>query len=211
MTLVEPRPPMTDGSVIPSDGLEVRSGLPVRSFADAAAFDAWLEAEPRTSKGAWLRLAKIGSGSTSITRAEAVDVLLCHGWIDGQQARYDEASWLVRITPRKPSSRWSQINRARAIELDRLGLVRPVGGKEIDAAKADGRWDAAYAPASTIEIPRDLQVALDSRPDAAAHFGRMKRGDRYAILYRIATVKKAETRARLVRDYIALFASESSG
>ena len=128
-----------------------------------------MAAEPRTSRGLWLRLDRKGSGIVSVSRNEAVDVALCRGWIDGQQDKYDEASWLVRFTPRKRLSRWSQINRARALELIEAGRVQPAGLAEIEAARLDGRWDAAYAPASTAEAPPDLQVAPMHRR-ARRHF-----------------------------------------
>ncbi len=202
--------PMADASVIAADGVEHRAGLPILSFEDAASFDAWLAEEPRTSKGAWLKLAKKGSGLTSITRAEAVDAALCHGWIDGQQDRYDEASWLVRITPRKRNSRWSQINRTRVSVLVGMGLVRPAGLAEIEAAQGDGRWDGAYAPASTIQIPLDLAQALETRPEVAANFFALRSTDRYAVLYRLAHVKKDKTRTRLIGDLVVAVGTEAT-
>ncbi len=202
--------PMTDASIGHADGVEFRGGLPILTFMEAAAFDVWLHAEPRTSTGAWLKLSKKGSALVTMTRAEAVDASLCHGWIDGQQDRYDEASWLVRITPRKRASRWSEINRTRAIELVGMGLVRPAGLAEIEAAQADGRWDAAYAPASTIQVPPDLQAALEALPEAAAAFAKLKRSERYAVLYRISNVKMKATKARLVREYVAAFGQDLS-
>ena len=122
---------------------ETRGGLPILAFADRPAFERWLAAEPPTSKGLWLRLAKKGSGRASVTKAEAIDAALCHGWIDGQLDRYDEASWLVRFTPRKPRSKWSAVNRARALELIDAGRMAPAGLAQVEAAKADGRWDEA--------------------------------------------------------------------
>src|SRR3954469_3755374 len=125
---------------------EMRAGLPIIGFAEAGVFDAWLAAEPRDSKGLWLKLAKKGAGAASLSKAEAIDAALCHGWIDGQLDKYDEAHWLVRLTPRKRASKWSEVNRKRALELIAEGRMRPAGLAEIEAAKADGRWDAAYAP-----------------------------------------------------------------
>ncbi len=178
-----------------------RAGLPIIAFADAAAFDVWLAAEPRASKGIWLRLAKKASGLAGVSKAEAVDAALCHGWIDGQQDKYDEASWLVRFTPRRRTSRWSQVNRARALALIDAGRVRPAGMVEIDAARSDGRWDAAYPPASTAQVPADLQAALDASPRAAALFAGLK-GKRYALLHRIANVKRDATRAKLIAQFV---------
>jgi uncharacterized protein YdeI (YjbR/CyaY-like superfamily) len=184
--------------------VELRGGLPLLQFADLAAFERWLAAEPHTSKGAWLRLAKKGSAVASISKAEAIDAALCHGWIDGQLDKYDEASWLIRFTPRKRGSKWSQVNRARALELIDEGRMTPAGLAEIEAAKADGRWAAAYAPASRAEVPPDLQAALDESPRAAAFFSTLKGANRYAILYRVSTAKKPETRSRRISEFVAM-------
>lgn len=183
---------------------EMRAGLPIIGFAEAGAFDAWLAAEPRDSKGLWLKLGKKGAGVASLSKAEAIDAALCHGWIDGQLDKYDEMHWLVRFTPRKRASKWSEVNRRRALELIAEGRMRPAGLAEIEAAKADGRWDAAYAPASTAQVPPDLQAALDAAPKAASFFATLKGANRYAIIYRIGTAKKEETRARRIADFIAM-------
>lgn len=185
-------------------GAEARGGLPILSFGDQAAFERWLAAEPRTSKGLWLKIAKKGSGRDSVSKAEAIDAALCHGWIDGQLDKYDEASWLVRFTPRKRGSKWSQVNRSRALELIAAGRVSPAGLAEIEAAKADGRWDAAYAPASRAEVPPDLQAALDRSPSAAAFFGTLKGANRYAILYRVGMAKKPDTRSKRIAQFVAM-------
>jgi uncharacterized protein YdeI (YjbR/CyaY-like superfamily) len=184
--------------------IEIRSGLPIIGFEKAAAFDAWLAAEPRTSKGLWLRLAKKGAKVASLSKAEAIDAALCHGWIDGQLDKYDEEYWLVRFTPRKRASKWSEIDRTRAVELTTQGRMRPSGLAEMEAAKADGRWDAAYAPASTAQVPPDLQAALDASPQAAAFFATLKGADRYAVLYRVGTTKKLETRAKRINEFVAM-------
>jgi uncharacterized protein YdeI (YjbR/CyaY-like superfamily) len=183
---------------------EERAGLPILAFVDADALDRWLQSQPESSPGLWIKFAKAGSGTRSVTRAEAIDAALCHGWVDGQLDKYDDQHWLVRFTPRKARSKWSQVNRARAIELAEAGRIRPRGLAQIDAAKADGRWDAAYAPASKVEVPADLQAALDKSPDAAAFFATLTGANRYAILYRIGAVKKPETRARKITDFIAM-------
>jgi uncharacterized protein YdeI (YjbR/CyaY-like superfamily) len=182
----------------------MRSGLPIIGFEKGAAFDAWSAAEPRTSKGLWLKLAKKGAQVATLSKAEAIDVALCHGWIDGQLDKYDEASWLVRFTPRKRASKWSEVNRTRALELIAQGRMHPAGLDEVEAAKADGRWNEAYAPASTAQVPPDLQAALDASPHAAAFFATLKGANRYAILYRIGTAKKPETRARRIGDFVAM-------
>jgi uncharacterized protein YdeI (YjbR/CyaY-like superfamily) len=183
---------------------EERAGLPVVAFADAAALERWLTAQPANSKGLWIKLAKAGLGRVSVTKAEAIDTALCHGWIDGQLDKYDDEHWLIRFTPRKPRSKWSQVNRTRATQLMEAGRMRPRGLAQVEAAKADGRWDAAYAPASRAEVPADLQAALDRSPKAAEFFGTLSGANRYAILYRIGAVKKPEARARKIADFVAM-------
>jgi uncharacterized protein YdeI (YjbR/CyaY-like superfamily) len=185
---------------------EMRAGLPIIGFPDVAAFEAWLAEQPAGSPGLWLKLAKQGSGIVSLSKAEAIDAALCHGWIDGQLHPYDEACWLTRFTPRKRASKWSEKNRARALELIADGRMQPSGLAEVASAQADGRWDAAYAPASTAEVPADLQVALDADPAAAAFFATLTGANRYAILYRIGAVKKPETRARKIAQYVEMLA-----
>ena len=185
---------------------EARAGLPIVAFADAQAFDAWLADPPPGVRGAWLKLARKGSGTASVSKQQAVDAALCHGWIDGQLDKYDEQHWLVRFTPRKARSRWSAINIRRAAELIAAGCMRAGGLAEVEAAKADGRWAAAYAPASMARVPDDLQAALDANPDAAAFFATLKGANRYAILYRIGGAKKPETRARKIAEFVAMLA-----
>jgi uncharacterized protein YdeI (YjbR/CyaY-like superfamily) len=184
--------------------IEERAGLPIMAFEDLAALLRWLEEQPASSPGLWIKFAKAGSGIPGVSKSEAIDAALCHGWIDGQLDKYDDKHWLIRFTPRKARSKWSQVNRARAIELIDAGRVRASGLAQIDAAKADGRWDAAYAPASKAEVPPDLQAALDQDPEAAAFFATLTAANRYAILYRIGTVKKPETRARKIADFIGM-------
>jgi len=183
---------------------EERAGLSILSFADADALDRWFEGQPEDSPGLWIKFAKVGSGLNSITKAEAIDAALCHGWIDGQLDKYDDKYWLVRFTPRKARSKWSKVNRRRATELLEAGRVRPGGLAHIEAAKADGRWKAAYEPASTAAVPADLQAALDESPAAATFFATLTGANRYAILYRIGAVKKAETRARKIAGFVAM-------
>ena len=183
---------------------EERAGLPVLAFDDAAALERWFEAQSGSAPGLWIRFAKAGSGIAGVTRQEAIDAALCHGWIDGRLDRYDDEHWLVRFTPRRARSRWSQVNRSRAAELLAADRMRPGGLAQIEAARADGRWEAAYAPASTAEVPPDLQAALDRSPTAAAFFATLKGANRYAVLYRIGAVKKPETRARKIAEFIAM-------
>jgi len=181
-------------------------GLPIATFASGADFAAWLEANGCRSPGLWLRIAKKNGREPTITRAEAIDAALCHGWIDGQLDKYDDDFWLIRFTPRKPRSKWSRKNRDRAVELIAAGRVRPPGLAQIEAAKADGRWDSAYAPASTAEVPPDLAAALAANPEAAAFFATLTGANRYAILYRIGAVKKPETRARQIAQFVDMLA-----
>jgi uncharacterized protein YdeI (YjbR/CyaY-like superfamily) len=185
-------------------GEEVRAGLPILAFPDASAFAAWIAAQPRGSSGLWLKLAKKGAGVVSVGKAEAIDVALCHGWIDGQLDKYDASHWLVRFTPRRRGSKWSEINARRADELITAGRMTPSGLAEVEAAKADGRWQAAYAPQSTAEVPPDLQAALDASPSGASFFATLKGANRYAILYRIGAAKKPETRARRIAEFVAM-------
>jgi uncharacterized protein YdeI (YjbR/CyaY-like superfamily) len=183
---------------------DMRAGLPILTFADARAFEAWLEAQGPIAPGLWLRLAKKGAPARTLTKLEAIDAALCHGWIDGQLDKYDDHTWLIRFTPRKPRSRWSQLNRTRATGLLAEGRMRPAGVAQIEMAKSDGRWDLAYAPASAAEAPPDLAAALDANPKAAAFFATLTGANRYAILYRIGTVKTPEARARKIARFVAM-------
>lgn len=182
---------------------ECRLGLPIRFFDDATGFACWLARAPRASPGIWLKLAKKGAGVTGLSKAQAIDAALCHGWIDGQQHPYDDRYWLTRFTPRKRGSRWSQINRTRVLELTSEGRMTAAGLAEVEAAKADGRWDAAYAPASTARPCAELQAALDASPRAAAAFAARKAAARYAILHRIAVLKTASARTRRIAQVVA--------
>lgn len=179
---------------------------PVLAFPDTAAWEAWLAAQPSDSPGVWLKLAKKTARAPSVTKAEAIDAALCRGWIDGQLAPFDADWWLIRFTPRKPRSAWSEINRARALELMAAGRMTPAGQAAIDAAQADGRWEAAYAPQSRAEVPPDLQAALEAEPAAAAFFATLSGANRYAILHRIGQAKRPETRARRVAEFTAMLA-----
>src|SRR5271167_742163 len=148
----------------------LKAGLPIIAFACASDWEDWLAAQPPASKGIWLKLAKKQSGIASVSRQEAIDGALCHGWIDGQLAKFDERYWLVRFTPRSVRSKWSKVNRIRAQELIDKGRMRASGLEEVNRAKTDGRWKAAYAPQSKAVVPDDLQVALDRSPNAKRHF-----------------------------------------
>lgn len=182
---------------------ERRAGLPVLSFRDGESFEEWLDGQPADAAGAWLKLPK-KSAAPGLTKAEAIDAALCHGWIDGQLDRYDDKYWLVRFTPRRPRSKWSEVNKRRASELLAQGRMRKSGVAQIEAARADGRWTTAYASASSAKVPADLQEALSANPKAATFFATLKGASRYAILYRIGSVKRSETRARKIAEYVAM-------
>jgi uncharacterized protein YdeI (YjbR/CyaY-like superfamily) len=183
-----------------------KSDLPIMLFVSAEQFEAWLAQQPPASKGIWLKLAKKGSSVASVSQAEAIECALCHGWIDGQIDKFDEHHWLIRFTPRKPRSKWSEKNRNTALELIKQDRMRASGLAEVERAKADGRWDAAYAAQSTATVPEDLQQALDANPPAQALFNRLDGTNRFAILHRVHTAVQAKTRASRIERYVAMLA-----
>jgi uncharacterized protein YdeI (YjbR/CyaY-like superfamily) len=178
-------------------------GLPTMFFASAADWEAWLEAN-HAGPGVWVKVAKKGSGIESVTIAEALDVALCFGWIDSRREALDDDHYLQRYTPRQPRGRWSQINREKVERLIAEGRLRPPGLAEVERAKTDGRWDAAYAGQRTATVPDDLQRELDARPAAKAFFGMLDSQNRYAILYRLDDAKRPETRARRLAKFVAM-------
>ncbi len=182
------------------------AGGPVLTFASAQEWTAWLAEEHRSSDGLWLKLAKKGTGIASVTYAEALDVALCYGWIDGQKGSAEEGYWLQRFTPRRPRSKWSKVNCAKAAALIEAGRMQPAGLLEVERAKVDGRWDAAYAPQSTATVPDDLQQALSANAVAADFFATLNSTNRYAILFRIHDAKRAETRARRIAKFVEMLA-----
>ncbi|HWK28066.1 MAG TPA: YdeI/OmpD-associated family protein [Solirubrobacter sp.] len=175
-----------------------------RAFASVGEFETWLEEHHAAVDGLWLRIAKKASGVPSVTAAEALEVALCFGWIDGQRRPLDETHFLQKYTPRRARSKWSKRNVGLVEALIAAGRMRPAGLAEVERAKADGRWDGAYASASTIEVPPDLQAELDARPQAAAFFATLKGNNRYSILYRLHDAKRPETRARRLREFVAM-------
>jgi uncharacterized protein YdeI (YjbR/CyaY-like superfamily) len=179
--------------------------LPTLEFASQADFETWL-AEHIDTPGVWIKFAKKATGIPSVNYRQALDVALRHGWIDGQVKRIDEVHHVQRYTPRTRRSRWSKINRARAEELIKAGEMTPAGLREVEAAKADGRWAAAYASAANSEVPPDLTAALAANPEAAAFFEKLNSRNRYAILYRIEEAKRPETRARRIEKFVAMLA-----
>ena len=178
--------------------------LPVMSFGSTDAWDAWLAAHHADSPGLWLKIAKKGAAGTTISYSDALDVALCHGWIDGQKGRYDEDYWLQRFTPRKPASKWSKINTERAAALTASGRMRPAGLREVERAQADGRWEQAYESQSRITVPEDLARALAANERASAFFATLDSANRYAILYRVSAAKRPETRAKRIDTYVAM-------
>ena len=175
-------------------------------FETRAAFAKWLAKNHTREKGAWVQFAKKGSGIPSLSYAEAVEVALAHGWIDGQAAPHEEPFWLQRFTPRRARSKWSRINRERAEKLIKAGEMTPVGLEEVEAAKADGRWEAAYAGPKTAEVPEDFIAALKHNKAAARFFETLDSRNRFAIIYRVGDAKKAETRARRIEQFVAMLA-----
>jgi uncharacterized protein YdeI (YjbR/CyaY-like superfamily) len=178
--------------------------LPVVSFEDTDAWDAWLTAHAADSPGLWLKIAKKGSAGRSISYSDALDVALCHGWIDGQKGRLDDEYWLQRFTPRKPGSKWSKINTERAAALIESGRMRPAGLREVERAQGDGRWEQAYESQSRVTVPEDLARALAANQRARAFFATLDSTNRYAILYRIGTAKRPETRAKRIDAFVAM-------
>jgi len=178
--------------------------LPVVSFESTDAWDAWLAAHHADSPGLWLKIAKKGAAGRSVSYSDALDVALCHGWIDGQKGRFDDEHWLQRFTPRKPRSNWSKVNTERAAALIASGRMRPAGLREVEAAQADGRWEQAYESQSRVTVPEDLARALAANPRAGEFFATLDSANRYAVLYRIGTAKRPETRAKRIETFVAM-------
>ncbi len=176
----------------------------VRAFKDAKAWESWLGKNQTAADGLWMRIAKKASGEQSITYPEAVEVALCYGWIDGQKKPESETTWLQRFVPRRPRSIWSKINREKAQALVTTGKMKPAGLNEIERAKRDGRWDAAYDSPKNAPIPPDFQKALDGNPRANAFFKKINAANRYAIIWRLQTARNAEARAKRVRGFIEM-------
>lgn len=173
-------------------------------FRDQKEWASWLNEHHKASTGVWLRIGKKGSGLQSLTYVEGLEVALCYGWIDGQKRAYDEVSWVQRFTPRGPNSVWSRINRDKAEELIRNGRMRPAGLDAIDRARQNGRWETAYDSARKVSVPGDFEAGLNRSRKAKSFFATLDKGNRYAILWRIQTAKKAETRARKIQELIRM-------
>lgn len=182
----------------------MKPALPILLFRGADAFAKWLEDHHGSSPGVWLQLAKKASGARSVTYAEAVDVALAWGWIDGQKKAHDERHWLQKFTPRGARSLWSKINREKAMALIAAKKMMPPGLAEVERAKRDGRWHAAYDSPKSSTVPADLQAALDGHARARRAWATIDSANRYAILWRVQTAKKPETRARRITDLVAM-------
>jgi len=178
--------------------------LPVLLCENPQAWATWLDENQATSPGIWLQIAKKGASYTSVSYAEALEVALCYGWIDGQKQSFDEAAWLQKFTRRGPKSIWSKINREKAEALIQSGKMQPTGLAAIERAKQNGQWDAAYDSHSKATVPDDLQAALDQNAEAKAFFATLNSNNRYAILFRIQTAKKAETRAKRIEQFVQM-------
>src|ERR1700685_27005 len=179
-------------------------GAPVKLFKSEQDWEAWLDKHHRTSTGLWLRIAKKDSNVQSISYKEALEAALCYGWIDGQKRPESELAWLPKFVPRSAQSVWSKIKREKASALIASGRMQAAGLKAIENAKNNGRWEPAYDSPSAATVPADLQAALDGHPRARAFFDTLDRANRYAVLWRIQTVKRAETRARKIEHFIAM-------
>lgn len=180
--------------------------LPIASFPDRAAWEKWLFENAGKSPGVWLKFAKKNAGKATIAKSDAIEAALCFGWIDGQIDKFDDAYWLVRFTRRGPKSKWSQNNRETALRLMAEGRMRPAGQAQIDSARADGRWNDAYAPQSKAEVPDDLKAVLDANAKARAFFATLNRVNRYAIIYRINDAKTEKTRSARIEKFVAMLA-----
>ncbi|MES2438792.1 MAG: YdeI/OmpD-associated family protein [Verrucomicrobiota bacterium] len=177
---------------------------PIISFDSSACFREWLARHHAGHPGIWIQIAKKASGIHSVTYAEAVEEALCHGWIDGQRKSFDATSFLQKFTPRGKRSIWSKVNVGHVTRLEKEGRMTPAGLAAAAAAKADGRWEAAYHSSRTAEMPGDFIAALDREPDARAFFETLNKTQRYPFFFRITTAKKAETRSRRIADFVSM-------
>jgi uncharacterized protein YdeI (YjbR/CyaY-like superfamily) len=177
---------------------------PVVAFESQAAWEAWLTEHHATANGAWVKIAKKATGIPTVTHAQALESALCYGWIDGVRNRFDEEWFLQRFTPRRARSKWSKINRDKAEQLISEGRMQPAGLREVERARADGRWEAAYSAPSAATVPDDLQEALDENPAAAAFFATLNKQNRFAIIYQVQDAKRPDTRVRRIERFVAM-------
>ena len=181
---------------------------PLLLFESASDWEAWLKENHENSAGVRLQIAKKGSGHTSVSYAEALDVALCYGWIDGQKLPMDDKFFIQKFTPRRAKSVWSKVNTQKVEQLIKQGRMQPAGMKQIEAAKADGRWNAAYASQKNMEIPEDFQAELDKNPEAKAFFDTLNKTNRFAMYFRITTAKKPETRRARIEKFIEMLTKQ---
>lgn len=186
--------------------MDNKDNLPIIHFGTQQEWEDWLAQNHAEAKGVWLQFAKKDSGIPSINYQQAVEGALCYGWIDGQSKSFDDSYWLQRFTPRKPKSNWSRINREKVDALAAAGRMQPAGLKQVELAKADGRWEAAYDSPSKMNVPEDFQAELDKNPAAQEFFNTLNSANRYAVLYRIQTAKKPATRAERIRKLVEMLA-----
>jgi uncharacterized protein YdeI (YjbR/CyaY-like superfamily) len=185
-------------------GEKGKDGRPILAFASLAEWEAWLDAEHARSDGVWIKFAKKGSGVPTVLYPEAVEAALCYGWIDSQMKSLDERFYIQKFTPRRAKSKWSRVNREKIEELMKQGRMRPAGLAEVELAKADGRWEAAYSSPANVEVPDDLQQALEASPKAAEFWAVLNKSNRYAIVYQLEDAKKPETRARRLEKFMGM-------
>jgi uncharacterized protein YdeI (YjbR/CyaY-like superfamily) len=181
-----------------------KDGKPIVAFASHEEWEAWLEREHASSDGVWVKFAKKDSGVPTVVYADAVESALCYGWIDSQVKSLDERFYLQKFTPRRAKSKWSQINREKIEELMKQGRMKPAGLEQVELAKADGRWDAAYASPASLEVPADLEARLEASPTASESWAGLNKSNRYAIVYQLEDAKKPETRARRLEKFVAM-------
>ncbi|MEZ4588674.1 MAG: YdeI/OmpD-associated family protein [Gemmatimonadales bacterium] len=183
---------------------ETHKDLPVIAFASDCEWEGWLRAHGDSSGGLWVKFAKKGNDASSLTKTEAIRTALCWGWIDGQLGSWDEAWFITRFTRRGPRSKWSQVNVKHVEELEAEGRMQQQGSAQVDQAKADGRWDAAYSSVASKQVPPELQALLDANPSAAAAFDSLDSANRYAMCYRIETAKRPDTKLRNAAKFVAM-------
>ncbi len=181
-----------------------KPNAPMELFERQRDWATWLKNNYNKSSGVWLQLARKDAGVQSVAYTEAIEVALCFGWIDGQKKAHSEKYWLQKFTPRSAKSTWSKINKAKALALIKAGKMKPPGLKEIERAKDDGRWNAAYDSAAKSAVPSDLQSALDGNTRAGSFFATLDRRNRYAVLFRIQTARNAETRAKKISQFVQM-------
>jgi uncharacterized protein YdeI (YjbR/CyaY-like superfamily) len=181
-----------------------KDGKPILRLASPEEWEAWLDSEHASSDGVWLKFAKKGSGVTTVVYAEALDVALCFGWIDSQVTTLDERFYLQKFTPRRSRSKWSKINVEKIEALTKAGRMRPAGLEQVELAKADGRWDAAYSSPANMTEPPDLKKALKASPKAAEFWATLNKSNRYAVIYQLEDAKKPETRERRLAKFIGM-------